>query len=122
MYDHSNFEENKFGFTGFLNSGCACFSQEVRKSNVLRHLSGLFGEAALRPTVYFDKVWKDEYVVKENQLIERPHQNNGHPYFLEGYVDDRIYFGGTETSIEFPGYMEGAISVAVRLAKMIVSS
>jgi monoamine oxidase len=37
-------------------------------------------------------------------------------------VDDRIYFGGTETSIEFPGYMEGAISVAVRLAKMIVSS
>lgn len=44
MYDHTNYQESKFGFTGFLNSETAGSSQEERRSNVLRHLSGLFGK------------------------------------------------------------------------------
>ncbi|MDZ7613811.1 MAG: hypothetical protein U5K51_08995 [Flavobacteriaceae bacterium] len=31
MYDHTNFEETKFGFTGFLNGSSSSYSQEVRK-------------------------------------------------------------------------------------------
>lgn len=119
MYDHTNFQGNKFGFTGFLNGGCAGFSQEVRKSNVLRHLSGLFGEEALTPSSYFDKVWNDEYIVRGNQTIKSPHQNNGHPYLLNGFVQNKIFFCGTETSTNFPGYMEGAIQAALRVADLI---
>lgn len=119
MYDHTNFEGNKFGFTGFLNGSCAAFSQEVRKSNVLRHLSGLLGKEALTATAYFDKVWNDEYVVQGNQFIERPHQNNGHPYLQEGYMHDKIYFCGTETSTKFPGYMDGAVQAALRVSNAI---
>jgi monoamine oxidase len=119
MYDHTNFEENKFGFTGFLNGGCAGFSPEVRRSNVLRHLSGLLGNEALTPTTYFDKIWNDEYIVQGNQFIERPHQNNGHPFLQKGYLHNKIYFCGTETSTKFPGYMEGAIQAALRVSDAI---
>jgi len=119
MYDHTNFEENKFGFTGFLNGGSAGFSHEVRKSNVLRHLSGLFGEDALTPSSYFDKVWNDQYVVQGNQVIELPHQNNGHPYLQQAYLGDKLFFCGTETSAQFSGYMEGAVQAAIRVAAKI---
>jgi monoamine oxidase len=34
-YDHTNIEEDKYGFTGFLNGGAAGFRTEVRKANVL---------------------------------------------------------------------------------------
>src|SRR5690606_38291600 len=44
MYDHTNFEENKFGFTGFLNGGAATYSPEVRRELVLRQLGDLLGD------------------------------------------------------------------------------
>jgi monoamine oxidase len=116
MYDHTNFEANKFGFTGFLNGGSAAFSREVRKTNVLRQLSELFGPDALNPVSYFDKVWNDEYLIVGNQIIGVPHQNNGHPFLQEGYLDGKLFFCGTETAIEFGGYMEGAVQSAIRVA------
>ncbi len=120
MYDHTNFEENKYGFTGFLNGGAAGFSQEVRKENVLRQLVGLLGEEAGNPTAYFDKVWNDEFIVAGSPLIERPHQNNGHPLLQESYMDGKLFFGATETATVFPGYMEGAIEAAARIADQIL--
>ena len=120
MYDHTNDQENKFGFTGFLNSETAGASQEERRSNVLRHLSGLFGNDALNPTSYFDKVWNDSFLVHENLQHMRPHQNNGHPYLQDAYLGGNLFFCGTETSSEFPGYMEGAIRSAKRVAESII--
>lgn len=119
MYDHTNVQESKFGFTGFLNSETAGSTQEERRSNVLRHLSGFFGNDALNPTAYFDKVWNDSFVVYEKIQPMRPHQNNGHPYLQKAYLDGRLYFCGTETSSEFSGYMEGAIRSAKRVASLL---
>lgn len=119
IYDHTNEQENKFGFTGFLNSETAGSSQEERRSNVLRHLSGLFGEDALNPTAYFDKVWNDSFVVHEKIQPMRPHQNNGHPYLQDAYLGGNLFFCGTETSSEFSGYMEGAIRSAKRVASLL---
>ncbi len=112
MYDHTNAELDKFGFTGFLNGAAASYSPEIRKEFVLKQLQELLGEEALGPVVYEDKVWIDEFVSGGNQVIHRPHQNNGHPLLRESYFDERLYFSGTETSAEFPGYMEGAICSA----------
>ncbi len=112
MYDHTNFEENKFGFTGFLNGGAASYSYEVRREFVLRQLTELLGERALKPVAYFDKVWTDEFVLAGNQAIGRPHQNNGHLLLQESYMDGTIFFAATETVNEFPGYMEGAVNAA----------
>lgn len=117
MYDHTNFEENKFGFTGFLNGRFAAFNQEIRKSAVLSQLSKLFSQEALEPTSYFDKVWNDEYIIHDSKIIERPHQNNGHPLLQESYLDGKLFFSGTETSTQFSGYMEGAIRSAISVAE-----
>lgn len=119
MYDHTNFEEDKFGFTGFLNGGAAQYSTEVRRENVLRQLSELFGTEALQPTAYFDKIWNDKFIADGNPVIERPHQNNGHPLLQADYMNGQLLFCGTETASEFPGYMEGAVNAAIRVAGRI---
>lgn len=119
MYDHTNFEENKFGFTGFLNGGATSYPPTVRKEFALRQLGELLGEQALKPIAYFDKIWADEYIVSGNQLIQRPHQNNGHPILQQNYMDGKLFFAATETAIEFPGYMEGAVIAAQSVANKI---
>ena len=62
MYDHTNFEEDKYGFKGFLSGGAASYAQEVRKEFVLRQLGDLLEDKALKSTAYFDKVGTDEFV------------------------------------------------------------
>ncbi len=116
MYDHTNFEENKFGFTGFLNGGAAAYSPEVRKEFVLSQLGDLLGAQALKPVAYLDKVWTDEFIVSGNQVIQRPHQNNGHPLLQRGYMNDRLFFAATETATQYSGYMEGAVIAAQSIA------
>ena len=116
MYDHTNFEEDKFGFTGFLSGGAAAYSQEVRRDVVLRHLGDLLGEQSPRPTAYFDKVWTDEFVFSGNQLIQSPHQNNGHPLLQRSYMNGNLFLAATETATEHPGYMEGAVISAQDIA------
>ena len=117
MYDHSNFEESKFGFTGFLNGAAASYTQEARKEYVLQQLHELFGDKILNPLSYFDKIWTDEFISGANQIIQRPHQNNGHKLLQESYLNGRLYFSGTETSSNYPGYMEGAIHSSMRVMK-----
>lgn len=109
MYDHTNYEETKFGFTGFLNPGAVSYSKEVRKELVLKQLIELLGEEAAHSTTYFDKVWKDEFILEGSPIIQRPHQNNGHPLLQHPYMNSKLFFCGTETSPMYGGYMEGAI-------------
>jgi len=116
MYDHTNFEEDKFGFTGFLNAGAAAYASEVREEFVLRQLTDLLGAKALKHIAYFDKVWTDEYILDGNHVIQHPHQYNGHPLLQQSYMDGKLFFGGAETATEFSGYMEGAVIAAQSIA------
>jgi len=122
MHDHTNAEENKFGFTGFLNSSAISYSQEIRKEFVLRQLAELLGNEVLNYNSYSDKVWTNEFVMSENQVILRAHQNNGHPLLQNSYMNDKLYFSGTETATEFAGYMEGAIISTLRIFEQIKSN
>jgi monoamine oxidase len=119
MHDHTNAEENKFGFTGFLNGGAISYSQEVRKEFVIRQLTELLGNKVLNYSSYSDKVWSDKFVLSENQTILRPHQNNGHSLLQNSYMNDKLFFSGTETATEFGGYMEGAIISASKVNERI---
>lgn len=121
LYDHTNVEESKFGFTGFLNSGISSYSQEVRKELVLKQLASLLGNQILNFISYDDKVWTDEYISGGPQKIQRPHQHNGHPLLQESYMNGKLYFSGTETATQFGGYMEGAIISAINVAEKIKS-
>ncbi|MGJ7029541.1 flavin monoamine oxidase family protein [Niabella hirudinis] len=116
VYDHTNFEKNKFGFTGFLNGAAASYTPDVRKEFVLRQLTELMGEKALKPTAYFDKIRTDEFILDGSQVIHRPHQNNGHPLLQESYLNGKLFFAATETATEYSGYMEGAVVAAQSIA------
>jgi monoamine oxidase len=117
MYDHTNSQEDKFGFTGFLNGSASSYSQEVRKEFALRQLAELFGDEILNPISYTDKIWTDEFISGGNQLVQRPHQNNGHILLQESYMNNKLFFSGTETATQFGGYMEGAVISALKIAE-----
>lgn len=117
MYDHTNREEDKFGFTGFLNSGASSYTEKVREDLVLQQLSQLLGDDILHPISYTDKVWTGEHVFAGPQVIQRPHQNNGHPLLQNSYMNGKLYFSGTETATAYAGYMEGAIIAALKMAE-----
>jgi monoamine oxidase len=119
MYDHTNFEENKFGFTGFLSGNATHYTLKTRKELVLKQLSELIGTDAMFPKLYLDKIWSDEFVLAENQLMQRPHQNNGHPVLKHPYMNDKLFFSGTETATQFAGYMEGAVISAMEIAQYL---
>lgn len=119
LYDHSNCEENRFGLTGFLNSTAAAYGQDLRRELVLQQLSSLFGEAILQPATYTDQVWNGAYLDSGSTLMLRPHQNNGHPALQQAYLDGRLHFCGTETSVLHPGYMEGAVVAARSVAERL---
>lgn len=120
MYDHSTADQSKFGFTGFLNGAASRFSTAERQHLVLQHLGELMGEKIPNPSFYQDKVWSDRLVLGENPIIQRPHQYNGHPLLLQSYFDEKLFFSGTETSTEFPGYMEGAVRSAERVTQQLL--
>lgn len=120
MYDHSNADQSKFGFTGFLNGAANRLSPEERQHLVLQHLGELFEEKIPNPSFYQDKIWTDRLVLGENPIIQRPHQYNGHPLLLQSYFNEKLFFAGTETSTEFAGYMEGAICSAERVTRQIL--
>lgn len=56
MYDHTNYKENRFGFTGFLTGDTAAYSQATRQELVVEQLTALLGEAAKNPTAYVEGV------------------------------------------------------------------
>ena len=120
MYDHTNFEEDKFGFTGFLNGSSSTYTKELRMELVLRQLEELLGKDASTPLTYNEKIWTDEFILNGNRIINRPHQNNGHPLFQKSYMRGKLFFSGTESINEFSGYMEGAILSAKNILKTIL--
>lgn len=120
MYDHNNMDETKYGFTGFLGGGCIGYEQAVRKELVLKQLAKLLGKEALNAIYYQDKIWTDEFILDGNQLIYRPHQNNGHPLLQDSYMDGILFFANTETASENPGYMDGAVSAALEVIKKLI--
>lgn len=120
MYDHTNFEEDRFGFTGFLNTGASAYMPKVRKGLVLQQLGELIGKKALTPTAYFDKVWSDEFILTGNLTIQRPHQDNGHPLLHHSYMKGNLYLAASETATQYPGYMEGAVIAARSVSEKLI--
>lgn len=116
MYDHTNFENNKFGLTGFLNGSFSSYSKNERKKLVINQLIEVLGKAISNPIFYDDKIWTDEFTLGKNHIVERRHQNNGHPLLQKQYMSGKLYLSGTETSQEFSGYMEGAVLSAFKIA------
>jgi len=113
MYDHSNMEDSHYAIKGFLNGSYYSITKEQRLEMVLTQLEKYFGKQVRSYKSYYEKVWKlDRHTSRpyENHIL--PHQNNGHQLFRQAYLGNRLFVAGSETSTEFPGYMEGAVRSA----------
>ena len=65
MYDHSNYEDNRFGLKGFFNGNYHSVSREERLAMVLNQLNKYFGEVVNDYMTYEETVWaKEKYTYK----------------------------------------------------------
>jgi monoamine oxidase len=119
IYDHCNYETTKFALKGFLNASASHYSIEERKGKVITQLKHYFGTEAETFESYNDKIWNDKYIQPKEDTFLPPHYNNGHSVYSDAYMNDKLFFTGTETVKIFSGYMEGAIIASNSITKRI---
>jgi len=122
MYDHSNYEDDRYALKGFFNGSYFSLTKEERLKMVLNQLQKYFGKMANDFLAYEETVWREEKFTFENYKEHiLPHQNNGHEMFRQSYFDRKLILAGAETSSEFPGYMEGAVRSANFVIDKLIS-
>ncbi|AUC85162.1 amine oxidase family, flavin-containing protein [Polaribacter sp. ALD11] len=110
IYDHTNFENNRFGLMGFLHGGLVNESKKIREEKIREQLFKFFGEDGTNYLCYEEKVWnKEELINFENDRFITPHFNNGHSIYQQEFLNGKFIIAGSETSPSYGGYMEGAI-------------
>ena len=118
MYDHSS--DERFALKGFLASHAYKLGPAEREQAVIKQLVRFFGEEAGHYLQYGDVLWRNEPYTRVPDLDALfPHQNNGHAIFREPLFSGRLFLGGSETAAAFPGYMDGAVQAAHRVADQI---
>jgi monoamine oxidase len=121
MYDHSNYEDDRFGLIGFLNGAYFSITKSERLELVMKQLEKYYGSAARSFVSYEETVWRKEpftFTDYESHIL--PHQNNGHPVFRQPFLDKKLIIAGSETATQFPGYMEGAVRSAKAVCTWIL--
>ncbi len=113
MYDHTSFDHSGFALKGFLNTGTSVLSREERQQKVITQLTTFFGPEAANYVAYHEKVWREESLTFHpyEQLV-LAHQNNGHMAFQKPLLNGKLYISGSETALQHPGYMDGAVAAA----------
>jgi len=121
LYDHANFEGDKFALCGFIKPGFRSLDNRKRKDLVLAQLEAIFGPEVKNFAEYSEQVWSNErYTFVQSKSDLYPHQNQGNPIFQKSYFNERLLISSTETSSNMPGYMEGAVSSGeVTAAKLL---
>jgi len=120
MYDHTDATEQHFALKGFLLPQLNKATPLQRKECVAQQFQRYFGTMANSFIQYTDYVWCNNWVgcgEEQNHLL--PHQNNGHYLYTKGYMNERLFWAGTETAQQFGGYMDGAVEAGLRAAKAI---
>lgn len=121
LYDHCNHERTKYALCGFINSSFKQLSYEERRARVIDQLKTVFGVKAEAFIHYEECIWSHEINTFEaSDLLLYPHQNNGNPIFSSSLFNDKYLISSSESALEFPGYMEGAVYSANVTAEKII--
>jgi len=121
MYDHADTEEKYFSLKGFFNGAYYSVSKAERLEMVLTQLEKYYGPQVRNFLSYEEGVWRNQpftFTPYDQHVL--PHQNNGHSIFSKPLMNEKFYLAGAETAEQYPGYMEGAVRSAQRVAKQIV--
>ena len=120
MYDHSNFEDNKYALAGFLNGAFFTLTKGERLDMVLRQLRKYYGDKIDNYLTYEEAVWRHEpltFAAYGAHVL--PHQFNGHAVYQKPYLNSKLFIAGAETAQQHPGYMDGAVRSAMQVAAKI---
>jgi monoamine oxidase len=119
-YDNSAPDRSRFGILGFLVGRHAvewgARTAEQRRAAVLDQLGRYFGPEAHRPEELIEKDWSADPWTRGCPVGNLP------PGALTSFGDalrepvGRVHWAGTETAIEWNGYMEGALEAGDRAA------
>jgi monoamine oxidase len=90
---------------------------------VINHIKDVFGNQAEEFIDYEECVWsKEEYTFQATDEFVYPHQNNGNPIFSNSFFDNKLFISSSESAVESPGYMDGAVYAAHRVAQKIINT
>lgn len=121
MHDHCDLKGSTFSLMGFLHTSGLLVRFKQRRTAVIQELTRLFGEPAATPLHYYDKNWTSDPLTAEPGVQPmRFKPEYGHPSLQEPLWDNRLFLAGAETCAHFGGYMEGAVTSGLRVAKAIL--
>ena len=88
---------------------------------IVEQLVRLFGKAAAQPEAIVIKDWFAEpcTATPADEIPPIAHPQYGHGWLQLDHWNDKLFFGGTETSAEYGGYLEGALASAGRVANAL---
>lgn len=116
FYDHSTEDDSYYAIKGFFNPAYHSVEPKERRELALSQLRKYYGNQVDHYVGYEEVVWSKE-AFTYNPYTESviPHQHNGHELYQRGYLNGKFFMAGAETSIYFPGYMEGAVRSAMNV-------
>lgn len=111
-----------FGFVGVSAQERARAGQAALIAAALRQLGMLFGAAAAEPAATHYKDWAaDSLTATPLDLADGTHPTPVRLPWIEGDWNGRLDLIGSETSIDFPGYLAGAHEAALRGTTALVA-
>jgi len=116
IFDSSGDTPESGSLSGFFALPAALRQQYANDLEALirDQLVRLFGPEAAEPTSMAIQDWTAEPFTATalDHNVPDSHPDYGHPYFRLEHWSDKLYFGGSETSPAFGGYLEGALQSA----------
>lgn len=94
---------------------------EVIESEITAQLGELFGSEASEPKQLIIKNWSTEEFTSPSDVFDlNNYQLYGSDLLRAPYFDGQLYFSSTETAIDSPGHVQGALSAARRTADALL--
>jgi len=126
MYDQTTSDGKHAALVGFVDDSIAHLPLEERRDSIIAQLVRVFGEQAADYLEYEDTIWfKEKLTMGGPDHGTAPkvgqHKNNGHRVYQQPLLEGRLIIGGTETSPQAGGYMEGAVNSAKHIATLLRS-
>lgn len=124
IFDASSADGAQAALSGFLALPAALRARyrDDLEALILDQLVRLFGKEAARPEEIIIKDWFVEPLIatEDDEVPPDSHPQYGHAWLQLDHWNDKLYFSGTETAVQFGGYLEGALESAERVAKALL--
>ena len=122
LHDHQHEGADSRVLKGFIHPDLHPVGRHKRQEQVEEQMRMYFDALSVSPK-YYEKDWQeDDFTFFPYPSALVPHQNNGHPYYRQTFMDGRLIFAGSETAQAFPGYLDGAVERAKQVAASLIKS